>query len=554
MAAARITILTLLAGATVANGDTFLGVQHTRASTEEDFRSAMSIVMGCGGDEGRDMLASVEEDLLPMWRVLPKTQEGFVEWRMVRYLAHRYFMQQSSLLVRGFEPMRQINSSHMGGADIFNEKVPSIVDAVLESKRSSKGFSLQEAAAMIATLGQLIRDAEGTLLAKVYRQQRKSTKQSLSHTELENLVEAYMIHWMMDDDQQVIRLLLANRTLLHTALPKWPQIKGFVDGVVKGMEFGRQRAAQPGHGPAALGSRYSFDDAHEAVSSITKNFASFWESECQVIKDSLVGMDTTGTGRVSLSDFYGANADGEWRFGESEAYLRELGALDESSAWRGKQVIIPNYIQSASNCIVATPHYLVCCTNECEAVLNEIEDAIGAPVAEPELILPLVGNMTNFDDEAPKVDEALKLQLGRIAETHGGKVPLHGRLFTQWLHYVFPQECPFPHKTGSTTAVTPLQFGDSYIVSEADVSSHAASRNESLPAMAQEVQLMSQWSEEEELIADYSLELTAPWDSTKRNALAAGAAVIASILLAAGAVSGSSKSAPACPFEKAHYV
>merc|ERR1719230_652875 len=110
-----------------------------------------------------------------------------------------------------------------------------------------------------------------------------------------------------------------------------------------------------------------------------------------------------GTGRVSLSDFYGANADGEWRFGESEAYLRELGALDESSAWRGKQVIIPNYLQGASNCIVATPHYLVCCVNECESVLNGVEDAVGAPIAEPDDILHRVGNMTSFDDETPKV-------------------------------------------------------------------------------------------------------------------------------------------------------
>merc|ERR1719327_1288901 len=149
------------------------------------------------------------------------------------------------------------------------------------------------------------------------------------------------------------------------------------------MEFSRQRAPTLGHGPAALAGQYSFEDAHEAVTGITKKFASFWESECQVIKESLVAMDKTGTGRVSLSDFYGANADGEWRFGESETYLRELGALDESSHWRGKQVIIPNYLQGASNCIVSTESYLVCCASECEAVLNDIEDNISAPVANP---------------------------------------------------------------------------------------------------------------------------------------------------------------------------
>merc|ERR1719282_1323207 len=107
----------------------------------------------------------------------------------------------------------------------------------------------------------------------------------------------------------------------------------------------------------------------------------------------LVEMDTHNTGRVPLSKFYASNAE-EWRFGESEAYLRELGALDETSSWIGKQVIIANYIQAASNCIVSAPHYLVCCTNYCEQHLAEIESAVGAPTAEPHVILSIVGNMT----------------------------------------------------------------------------------------------------------------------------------------------------------------
>ena len=72
--------------------------------------------------------------------------------------------------------------------------------------------------------------------------------------------------------------------------------------------------------------------------------------------------------------FYASALETEWRFGESEAYLQELGALDDTSAWYGKEVIIPNYIQGTSNCIVATSHYHVCCLNICEEILQEIED------------------------------------------------------------------------------------------------------------------------------------------------------------------------------------
>merc|ERR1719272_2763979 len=109
-------------------------------------------------------------------------------------------------------------------------------------------------------------------------------------------------------------------------------------------------------------------------------------------------MDKYSTGRVPLAKFYNTAINSDWRFGESESFLRELVALDESSSWLGPQVIIPNYLQATSNCIVSTPHYLVCCVAECETLLGEIEAAIDAPVALPSTILGVVRNMTSQTD------------------------------------------------------------------------------------------------------------------------------------------------------------
>merc|ERR1719335_1534161 len=113
------------------------------------------------------------------------------------------------------------------------------------------------------------------------------------------------------------------------------------------------------------------------------------------MKESLISMDKHGTGRVPLAKFYNTAIDTDWRFGESEAYLRDLGALDESSSWIGPQVIIPNYLQATSNCIVSTAHYLVCCEAECETLMGELETAIKAPTALPSTILNVVRNMTS---------------------------------------------------------------------------------------------------------------------------------------------------------------
>merc|ERR1719327_1353073 len=107
--------------------------------------------------------------------------------------------------------------------------------------------------------------------------------------------------------------------------------------------------------------------------------------------------------------------------------------------------------------------------------------------------------MNGTTDEPPKIETTMRIQLARISETHGGQVPLHGRLFAQWLHYVFPRECPFPHKTGTTAVRTPTQFGDASIASREEVNTHASVRgvNSSLEVEYSEAQSLSQWSEEE---------------------------------------------------------
>merc|ERR1740121_766059 len=141
-----------------------------------------------------------------------------------------------------------------------------------------------------------------------------------------------MVHWMLGEDEEGARALTANHSLLEHTVPHWHDIKSMVTGSIHAAEF--RRKSSPSNGSHILTGSHSFRDALAIAADISRQFSSYWESECQVIKDSLVEMDATSTGRVRLTDFYGANMDGEWRFGESEAYLRELGALDESSTWR----------------------------------------------------------------------------------------------------------------------------------------------------------------------------------------------------------------------------
>merc|ERR1719379_731933 len=165
----------------------------------------MDAMLGCGGKASDSQLAAVRKTLMPMWETLPKTTptSGRVERRSLRYLVHRYFMQTSSLMVRGFEPTRPVNESHWGAADILSQMVPAFVESVLESGHvKSNGFSLKDATNMLVMLDQLIYDSESSLLEKVYKDQRKPTQKSLSHHGLKQVLEAYMVEWMVEGDEE----------------------------------------------------------------------------------------------------------------------------------------------------------------------------------------------------------------------------------------------------------------------------------------------------------------------------------------------------------------
>merc|ERR550514_205065 len=198
------------------------------------------------------------------------------------------------------------------------------------------------------------------------------------------------------------------------------------------------------------GSGYVFDVVARITRRASENYGKWTTTEqCQDLKLNLMRHDREGNGRVRLVDFYKmGNVSNNWFMEESSDYLRHVGALDESSAVRGPQVIIANYVQQPSNCLEVSGFYSICCLKQCEGLLGTIERHIRAPFASPARIVEVVQGMINAKEDEPKnLTTQMVRQLNMVAEEHGGQVPLHGRLFSQWLHYVFPYECPYPQLT-----------------------------------------------------------------------------------------------------------
>merc|ERR1719215_1510724 len=106
-----------------------------------------------------------------------------------------------------------------------------------------------------------------------------------------------------------------------------------------------------------------------------------------------------------------------------------------------------------------------------------------------------------------KLTKNLRQRLDEIASHHGSMVPLHGRLFAQWMHHVYPRECPYPHISGATDSQLPDEWleatGEDGLASDEEMQQHVASpKPVKFRAVKGDlaVEDLMPWSHEEELI------------------------------------------------------
>merc|ERR1719375_2517436 len=416
----------------------------------------------------------IEAALRPMFVALPKKDEGLLGHSAVRYALHRYFAQRHGWFVKGLDPAGgSWNAS--SASTILQDRVPAYVQELFEQRLSGRGLGLHDLAALAATLEHLVHDDAVSRLQAAYRALGLTLEAGNSEARVVEAVDTFMMMFVLGQDITNLsstEIQVERASILQT-YPTWNDTRDFVRDVYQNVTGPGQRKANP------MANRLvNFEKATRVVETLQDQYGPWQDRECQGMKSALLKMEENSNGRVRLSDFYSHTIEGGWQFTESIDYLRTLGAVDESIPEKPR-VIVTNYMYGASNCLATTGFYSVCCINECEDILGRIERELAAPAAPPKEMAAVVAAIPSATVSAPrKLSAALLHRLDEIAEGHGGQVPLHGRLFSQWLHHAFPRECPYPHAAGTTSPMSPEEWmaetGKSATVTDEALKEHAS--------------------------------------------------------------------------------
>jgi len=385
-------------------------------------------------------MKSITEALNPIFVALPKNNTGRVGPASARYALHRLFVQRHGWQVKGLAANGETwDAAHPSEA--FADKVSPQVRKLFDDRLENAGLDLRELVVFAATLEHLIHSEAMTRLKSAYELAGEEPMQSLKRWKADELIRTYMAMYVLGLDASATSKASSMRRAVSNIRDIYP---GW-EHTVKFLEHLQNEVV--GNRPV-----YEFSDITDVVEEAGERFGRFQNQECLDLKRTLVTLEeSVGSGRVRLSDFYGSALNaGQWQFSESVEYLRQLGALDESDS-SNMRVIIPNYLNAPSNCIGSSAYYDVCCIDECEELVGHVEKEVRGPVAEPAEIAKIIANLPSVSVAAGRqLSASLLRRLEELGDHHGKQIPIHGRLFAQWMHFAYPRECPFPHISGTT--------------------------------------------------------------------------------------------------------
>jgi len=447
-------------------------------------------------------LEGIKRTLKPIFDSMLKNSQGKLDLPALSYVLHRVFVLRHGWFVKELVPTSKSfaawNSANP--VQILGGKVSADATGLFH-ERIQDGLGMHEIAVLAATFEHLVHKESLSRLQTAYESLKFSSEDVIGKEDVANIIDTYMTIYVMSNthvknvSQLTPEYVMGMRQNVSKFYPRFNVVQQFLREI-EGQVLPKRDYVY-------------FSEVMSVVEEIGDRYGRWQNSECLTIKQHLLDIEEKGVGnagRVRLADFYKARLyNGRYEFAESAQHLRQMGALDESNPEKPR-VIIPNYINGPSNCLASTNFYQVCCIDECDELLGHLETRIGRPSAPPAEIVSIIAGLPSSTVSGNRdLPSWLLHRLDEVASHHNGQVPLHGRLFAQWMHYAYPRECPYPHADGETERERNGKVASKAAMEEIISKDASQERNEP-PALesasAEELLLMhsAMWSMEEELV------------------------------------------------------
>jgi len=378
------------------------------------------------GDDASERLFEVEESIRPSYEAFPKNSLGHLPVReILPAMVRGYFAKEQGWLIKGLEPPRiREDRAELQGAEILRVKAPSLVAALDSLAEADRGVSLSDVVGIVAALEHLITDEVVALLRPSYMYNDATQQDVLNEAAADEILASYIL------------LLRHGAPYNFTNVDGHHQMKA---RATSNAESWKALVDFIATSKAKLGAResYLYEDISKMGKDIAMRFGQWQNWECQEMKSVLMSLEEeAGSGRVPYATFHAQPGHAVFQFTETEEYLTNTASLD------GKDVLISNYVLGPSNCIASSEYFSVCCLNECEAIMSDLESSVQSPVLPPERLVEMLQETKSSTVQAGRQLEQETVLGIHDAAVHEGLVALHSAEFGAMLHEIYPNECP----------------------------------------------------------------------------------------------------------------
>jgi len=443
--------------------------------------------------------------LSSFYDIFPKNEHGLLSHQAVRYVLHRFFQQQNGWFIKGLA-MNETQSWHNKSSaktdtPIFKDWVPSFLQDQLEQgSMQQEGTDLAGLVQLAGALEELVENESRDRLKMTYTMHDLPVGRPLDDSDSHKVLRTFFITFLVEGNfgWQNLTEVATKESIFAARYPGFQKVMQWMELLVQ------EQLLKMG-----ADDLMTLESLLQIALKIGKQYHLYNDVDCIGMRHTLMEMESKKPGRVRLSTFYNKSIFSSFTFSEKAEYLKALGVLDDSDP-QNPQVIIPNYIMARTNCLEASSIFAVCCRDPCANLLTKVESHFRSSLAEPKKIVGLVSRLSTDMVHAPRALGAdLVMRLEQVAAQNHGQVPLHGRLFTQWMHHAFPRECPYPHQSGSAIPLTQDEWESS---KQSDAMASMKEMQETVDSAVCEIDAQGKvkgiceedeslpWSDEEELL------------------------------------------------------